>query len=96
MSRTPTRRLRGSGHYGRVWVNRVTFCRERVRPLYPHKRRKSGHSGRSALGQERTSENLADCHFFQNGFAISPSTSAEKPRSLRWSCEYDASSSRER
>jgi hypothetical protein len=37
-----------------------------------------------------------DGHFFQNGFAISPSTSAEKPRSLRWSCEYEASSSRER
>jgi hypothetical protein len=37
-----------------------------------------------------------DCHFFQNGFAISPSTSAEKPTSLRWSCENEAISSRER
>jgi Amt family ammonium transporter len=37
-----------------------------------------------------------DCHFFQNGFTISLSTSAEKPTSLRWSCENEASSSRER
>ena len=34
-------------------VNRVTFRRERVRPLYPHKRQKTGHCGSSGLGRSR-------------------------------------------
>ena len=53
-------------------------------------------SRRRSTAFARLARRVPWIYFFQNGFAISPSTSAEKPKSLRWSCEHEASSSRER